>query len=126
MAELALTRRQVFEPMLAYAKSRLASMATARKLSLDDSEFLARAMFDLESDGVAIFNPEQRADEQFYRDVRSYLAARVGDGPVETLGIDTDGVEQLAESATPAELAEKRAFLDRILIQLVTHTEVAT
>ena len=124
MPECALTRRQAFEPLLAYTKSQLASMVAARRLPLDDGEFLARAVFDLETDGVALFDPDRSADDQFYGDVRSYLAARAGAEPVDALRVDADGVEQLAASTTVAELARRRPSLDRVLIQLVTHTEV--
>lgn len=126
MAERALTRREAFEPLLANTKSRLVALAAARTPPLDDVEFLARAVFDLESDGVGLFCPDQSADEQFYRDIRAYFVARVGAAAVDALGVDAVGVEQLAASTTAAELAWRRASLDRVLIQLITPTEVAS
>jgi hypothetical protein len=109
------TRRDAFEPLLALAKLQVLELVTAHELTPEDGWFLARAVFDLESDGVDLFGAELRADARFYDEVRTYLAARVG--PDRAALLTLDGGPDFDRSARGSNL--DRDQLDSALIQLV-------
>jgi hypothetical protein len=82
-----MTRRDAFDPLIALAKARVVELAGDGSLVGDDAWFLARALFDLEADGVGLFGEEREADDRFYAEVADYLAARVGPAPVRSLAL---------------------------------------
>jgi hypothetical protein len=111
------TRRDAFDPLVALAKARVVALAQAGSLTDDDAWFLARALFDLESDGVALFGCERVADDGFFSEVSDYLSARVGADPVRALELGPFTADAVA--ALPP-----RAGLDRAVVELVNHSEV--
>ena len=72
------TRGAVFEPLIALANARVATLVETHALRPDDGEFLLRALIDLESDGVELFGAAGAADDAFYTEIADYLVARVG------------------------------------------------
>jgi hypothetical protein len=111
------TRRELFDPLVALAKSRVLELADANVLALDDAGFLVRALFDLETDGVGLFGGDRPADDVFYTEVSNYLAARVGADPVRALALGP------FDPAAVAALSP-RTGLENAVAELVKHSEV--
>jgi hypothetical protein len=113
------SRFELFDALVALAKARVVAAAGDARLSPADAGFLVRALYDLENDGIVLFDGERDADSAFFDDVAGYLAARVGPEPVQAL--------VLAPFA-PGELAAlpPRATLEDAVMQLVIQSEVKT
>jgi hypothetical protein len=107
----------MFDPLVAFSKARVVQLAETGSLSCEDAGFLCRALFDLESDGIGLFDGEREVDPVFLSAVSDYLAARVGAGPVRALALGT--FEPATATALPS-----RAALDNAATQLVIQSEV--
>lgn len=112
-------RSELFDALVALAKARVVAAAGDARLSPADAGFLVRALYDLENDGIALFDGEREADRAFFDDVAAYLAARVGPEPVRTLALAPFAPEEL--TALPP-----RATLEDAVLQLVIQSEVKT
>ena len=117
MASKSPRRGELFDSLVAVAKARVVALAGDSKLSYDDAGFLVRALFDLECDGIVLFDGEREADPAFFSDVESYLAARVGWEPVQALALGPFPPERVA--ALPP-----RASLEDAVMKLVIQSEV--
>ena len=126
------TRGAVFEPLIALAKARTVALVQAGALDRADGEFLLRALFDLESDGIGLFGGARPADEAFYTAVADYLVARVGSLAHEAHVLAPESAEAAAvlAAAEGRDVAELLVLpgagpcgpkLDRAVIELVSH-----
>jgi hypothetical protein len=122
----------VFEPLIAIAKARAVALVETGELAREDGEFLLRALFDLESDGIELFGAAGAADADFYQEVAGYLVARVGPIGAEALVLSPGSAEAIAtaaavEGARVTELLglpgapPSRPTLDCEVLKLVNH-----
>jgi hypothetical protein len=81
------TSDDVFEALLALAKARVIVLTETRRLTRADGNFVLRALFDLEADGVEFFGDARPADITFFDDVAGYLHARAGATAVDALAL---------------------------------------
>lgn len=72
------TRGSAFAGIVAEAKGQAIALLRDDHVELDDALYLLRALDDLEADGVELFNAHQPADDDFYRQIETYLGERIG------------------------------------------------
>ncbi|MDX6641388.1 MAG: hypothetical protein QOF12_2399, partial [Solirubrobacteraceae bacterium] len=120
-----------FAPLIALAQARTVALVETGELAREDGEFLLRALFDLETDGSALFGTSRPADRAFYEEIAGYVAARVGPAALETV-LAPAGAEAIAalgagEGRRVAELlglpgaAPSSRKLDLAVLELVSH-----
>jgi hypothetical protein len=125
------TRRAVFEPLVALAEARVVALVESHALAREDGRFLLRALIDLESDGPELFDGARAADDAFYADVRDYLVARAGAVAAEAPLLAPGAAEKLAVLAAEEGLRVSELLglagvpcgskLDRAVTELITH-----
>ncbi len=128
-AVVPLTRSAVFEPLVAIAKARVVTLLEQGKLTVEDGEFLLRALLDLDADGSELFGAAGPADAAFYADVADYLVARVGAVAVEARVLAPTSAELVAELAAREGTQVSHLLgldrygrnLERMVIDLVSH-----
>jgi (2R)-sulfolactate sulfo-lyase subunit alpha len=127
-----LTRQAVWGPLIALAMARTVALVESGEIARDDGEFVVRGLFDLESDGVELFDRERPPDTAFYDDLTGYLVERVGPVAADAQVLVPAGAEaiaglQLCEGARVTELlglpgaALPSRRLDRAVLDLITH-----
>jgi hypothetical protein len=123
VAERLPRREELFEPLLELAKARTLALLAAGALDREEAWVLARAVFDLESDGVELFGAADGADAAFYEAVSNYVADRVGRAGAAKLGLaaaDAAAMEaEAADVARQLRLSDQRLSLDRAVLELV-------
>ena len=127
-----LTRSAVFGPLIALTMARTVALVETGELDRGDGEFVLRALFDLETDGVDLFDAACPADPAFYEAIADYLVARVGPIAAEAPLLAPAQVEAIAavEAAGGRRVAELLGLpgaapttrkLDRAVLELVSH-----
>jgi hypothetical protein len=125
------TRGAVFAPLIALAQARIVALVETGELGRQDGEFLLRALFDLESDGSALFGASRPADRTFYEEIVSYVDARVGPTAIGDLlapasaeaiaALGTSEGRRVAELLGLPGTSPSGPKLDRAVIELVSH-----
>jgi hypothetical protein len=126
------TRAAVFEPLITVAKARVVSLVENGVLAAEDGEFLLRALIELESDGVGLFDGAAPADGEFYGAIGDYLVARVGavavdagvlaPGTAETLaGLASTEGDRVSQLLLIPRTGACGPALDRAVLRLISH-----